>query len=60
MVSLFNFLIPRPPAGRELDFTCCDVEPAVLGTYGRLNFWVKVHLALDSSKRPPFDDDRGQ
>jgi len=29
--SLFNMLTGRFPAERPLDFTCCDIEPAVLG-----------------------------
>ena len=29
--SPFNYLTGRYPAERTLDFTCCDVEPAVLG-----------------------------
>jgi len=33
---LFNRLTGRFAAERTLDFTCCDVEPAVLGNYLRL------------------------
>ena len=60
MEFLINLPIPQPLAGRELDFTCCDVEPAVLGRSGRLNFQLEVHPVFNSSKRPPLDDDRRQ
>ena len=64
MPFLSNRLTVRFPAERTLDFTCCDVEPAVLGkpfVPPQRSFQLTAPPPIPNSpKRSPLDDDHGQ